>query len=141
MKRTMKRCLAMILAMILVLALTSCNTVKKTGVWEDADYLRDVKFGKGEKTVTIEIKAEEQAVTFTVRTDEDTVGAALLEHGIIEGENGPYGLYVKTVNGMTADYDVDQSYWAFYINGEYAMTGVDTTEISESVTYQLVYTK
>ncbi len=33
----------------------------------------------------------------------------------------------KTVNGMTADYDKDGVYWAFYINGVYAMTGIDAT--------------
>jgi len=65
----------------------------------------------------------------------------LIEHGLIDGDEGPYGLYVKVVNGMTADYDVDKSYWSFYINGEYAMTGVDATEITEGTTYQLVYTK
>ena len=48
---------------------------------------------------------------------------------------------VKTVNGITADYNVDRSYWAFYINGEYAMTGVDGTEIKAGDAYRLVYTR
>ena len=78
---------------------------------------------------------------FTVNTDKETVGEALLEHELIAGEDGQYGLYIKTVNGITADYDVDQSYWAFYADGEYAMAGVDMTEIDEDVTYQLAYTK
>jgi hypothetical protein len=100
-----------------------------------------MEFGNGAKTVIVEIKAEEQQITFTVKTDKDTVGAALLEHALIAGEQSQYGLYVKVVNGMTADYDVDQSYWSFYINGEYAMTGVDSTEITEGTTYKLEYTK
>ena len=41
----------------------------------------------------------------------------------------------KTVNGMTADYDKDGVYWAFYIDGEYAMTGVDATNITEGAQY------
>ena len=41
----------------------------------------------------------------------------------------------KTVNGMTADYDKDGVYWAFYINGEYAMTGVDATNITDGAQY------
>ena len=41
----------------------------------------------------------------------------------------------KTVNGITADYDVDQTYWAFYVDGEYAMTGVDATDIVEGSQY------
>ena len=54
---------------------------------------------------------------------------------LIDGEEGAYGLYVMMVNGITADYDVDQTYWAFYINGEMAMTGVDTSNIEAGATY------
>jgi len=42
---------------------------------------------------------------------------------------------------MLADYDVDQTYWAFYINGEYAVSGVDTTDIDENAVYKLERTK
>ena len=72
---------------------------------------------------------------FEIHTDKKTVGEALLEVELIEGEDGPYGLYVKSVNGITADYDVDQTYWAFYINGEMAMTGVDATNVEAGATY------
>jgi len=141
MKRTIRSTALIILSLVFIVALVSCNSVPKTGVWENATYRTDMGFGSGTKTVVVEVKAEEQQVTFTVKTDKDTVGAALLEHGLIAGEESQYGLYVKVVNGMTADYDVDQSYWAFYANGEYAMTGVDSTEITEGTVYQLVYTK
>ena len=73
--------------------------------------------------------------TFQISTDKNIVGDALLAEGLIAGEEGAYGLYVKTVNGITADYDVDKTYWAFYINGEYAFTGVDSTPIEEGATY------
>ena len=95
----------------------------------------------GAKTVMVEVKAGEDSVTFTIKTDKETVGEALQEHGLIEGEDGAYGLYVKKVNGIVADYDEDQTFWAFYINGEYAMTGVDGTLIEEGVTYQLIRSK
>lgn len=141
MKRTIKSILALALALVFVFALVSCNTVEKTGLWESATYRRDMTFGSGEKTVVVEVKAGEELVTFTVKTDKDTVGEALLEHGLIAGEEGAYGLYVKVVNGIVADYDVDKSYWAFYVNGEYAMTGVDTTKITQGETYRLEYAK
>ena len=141
MKRTVKSIVAILIALVFVFALASCNTVDKTGVWENAAYRKDMEFGDGSKTVVIEIKAEDNLVTFTIKTDKDTVGDALIEHELISGDDGPYGLYIKKVNGITADYDVDQSYWAFYIDGEYAMTGVDTTKITEGAKYQLVYTK
>lgn len=141
MKRTLKSSVALLLALIFVFALVSCNNVEKTGVWENATYREDTEFGKGAKTVSVEVKAEEQSVIFTIKTDENTVGAALIEHELISGEEGPFGLYIKVVNGITADYDVDKSYWAFYIDGEYAMSGVDTTEITEGTKYQLAYVK
>ena len=141
MKRTVKSSILIILSLVFIVSLVACNTVEKTGAWENATYLRDMEFGNGAKTVTVEVKADDQLVTFTVKTDKDTVGAALLEHDLIAGEESQYGLYLKTVNGMLADYDVDKTYWAFYVDGEYAMTGVDSTEISEGVTYRLERTK
>ena len=54
---------------------------------------------------------------------------------LIAGEQGDYGLYVKTVNGITVDFDKDGKYWAFYVGGEYAMSGVDSTEITAGSTY------
>ncbi|MBR0443128.1 MAG: DUF4430 domain-containing protein [Clostridia bacterium] len=141
MKTTIKQITSLALVFVLIMSFVACATVDKTGLWEYATYLKDTEFGTGAKTVTVEVAVEEQLVTFTIHTDKDTVGAALLEHELIAGEQGPYGMYIKSVNGITADYDVDQSYWAFYVNGEYGMTGVDMTEIDESAVYQLAYTK
>ena len=72
---------------------------------------------------------------FEIHTDETTVGAALLKLGLIAGEEQAYGLYVKTVNGVTVDYNKDGKYWAFYINDGYAMTGVDATPIQPGEVY------
>lgn len=72
---------------------------------------------------------------FEIHTDKTIVGEALQELDLIQGEDGQYGLYVKTVSGITADYDKDGMYWAFYVNGEYALSGVDTTEIKEGERY------
>lgn len=137
----MRSTLAVFAAAMVVLSLAACNTVEKTGVWEDAVYLKDMEFGKGEKTLSVEVKAEDKSVLFTIHTDKKTVGEALLEHKLIDGDEGPYGLYVKVVNGITADFDEDQTYWAFYIDGELAMTGVDMTDIDESAAYRLERTK
>ena len=160
--KNVKSILALILAIFCVLSLASCgnteeitteapeadttaaagnDTTEEAGLWADAVYTEDTEFGEGAKTVICEVKAEDKTVTFTVKTDKDTVGEALLEHELIAGDEGQYGLYVKVVNGITADYDVNQCYWAFYIDGEMASTGVDGAEITEGVTYQLVYSK
>ena len=81
------------------------------------------------------IDAEGKETTFEIHTNKTKVGDALLELNLISGETGDYGLYVKTVNGITVDYDKDGKYWAFYIGGEYAVTGVDSTEITAGSTY------
>lgn len=94
--------------------------------------------GEGKTTFLFEVVDKEGKKTeYTIHTDKETVGDALQELGLIEGENGAYGLYVKKVCGILADYDVDQTYWSFYIGGEYAMSGVDTTEIVAGTTYTL----
>lgn len=85
--------------------------------------------------VIVDKEGNETAIT--VKTDKKMVGEALLDEKIVEGDMGNYGLYVKKVNGIAADYDVDQTYWAFYINGEYAMTGIDATEIQPGNTYMM----
>ena len=71
----------------------------------------------------------------TIQSEAATVGEALMELGLIEGEDGPYGLYVKNVNGVELDYDTHGMYWAFYVNGEYGMSGCELTEIEDGATY------
>lgn len=96
------------------------------------------ELGEGEMQFALTITDGDGAQThITVNTDAATVGEALETLGLIQGEEGAYGLYVETVNGITADYDADKTYWAFYINGEYAMTGVDATEIVTGDSYEL----
>ena len=130
-----------LVSVLLLLSLASCGDKNAEKVWESAAYTEDTTLGEGETVLTLEVEALDKTVVFTVKTNEETVGEALLKSGLIEGEQGQYGLYIKKVNGMLADYDVNQRYWAFYINDEYAITGVDATEIKESDTYSLVYEK
>ena len=87
------------------------------------------------------VDLEGNETKFEIHTDETTVGAALMNLGLIEGEDGPYGLYVMKVNGIEAIYEQDGSYWAFYENGEYGLTGVDMTDIDPNVAYSFVQTK
>lgn len=92
--------------------------------------------GEGANVFTFTVVDPEGAETvYEIHTDETVVGDALIALELLEGEEGPYGLYVKTVNGTTLDYETDGMYWGFYIDGEYALTGVDTTEITAGVTY------
>ena len=92
--------------------------------------------GTGSTEFSLTVVDQEGIETpFEIHTDKQTVGEALLELGLIDGDESEYGLYVKTVNGITVDYDTDGAYWAFYVNGEYASSGVDSTEIAEGESY------
>ena len=131
----MKKILTMLLIMTMAVSVIACGKKEEvsteTTVYEDGAVI-----GEGETSFELTvINMAGEEVAFEVKTDKETVGEALLENNVIAGEDGQYGLYVKTVNGETADYDKDGKYWAFYINGEYGMTGVDTTEIVEGDSY------
>ena len=142
MKHQIKSAIALLLCVLSIFCLVACaDKVDAVGVWEDATYRSDKEFGEGSKTIEVEVKVEEQSVTFTIHTDAKTLGEALLAHKLIEGEDGPYGLYVKNVNGMTADYDVNQRYWSFCKGGTALMTGVDSTDIADGEHYEIVYAK
>lgn len=158
MKKTIKSTSALILALLMTVCLFSCKQQVETpetsagtsenggavapeGLWKDATYLSDAEFGEGAKTVKVKVIAEDKSVTFTVKTDAATLGEALLAHGLIAGDEGQYGLYIKYVNGIRADYDLDKRYWNFTKNGEYMMTGADMTEIADGECYEFTYAK
>ena len=144
MKRS-KKLTSFILCMVLIVAMalgtTGCNgrTGKDTAsnVGTEVNSQADVSvLGTGSTEFSLTVADQEGSETqFEIHTDKETVGEALLELGLIDGEESEYGLYVKTVNGITVDYDKDGVYWAFYINGEYASSGVDSTEITEGESY------
>ena len=131
----MKRFLPLFLSVLMLLSLVGCgggdgqsagNTVVENGA----------TIGEGEKSfVTEVVDADSNTVRFTVQTNEKTVGEALQKLGVIDGEEGDYGLYIKTVNGTTADFSKDNTYWAFYVDGEYAMTGADMTDVVDGTVY------
>lgn len=135
MKCHLKRMLALALAAVMLLALTACGKAPQSGTV--AVPVQDgAVIGEGGKTFSVEVTdADGKTVRFTVRTDQETVGAALQELGVVTGEQSSYGLYIKTVNGITADYDRDGVYWAFYIDDGYAATGADQTGVTAGSVY------
>ena len=119
-------CIVLIAAMALIT--TSCD-----GNTDSSGSNTDVATEKTFSFTVVDVDGKESK--FEITTDKKTVGEALLDEGLIAGEDSEYGLYVKTVNGITLDYDKDGKYWAFYVNGEYGMSGVDTTEIEDNAEY------
>ena len=136
----MKKFLAIVLALVLALGLAGCGSA--LAAKGDAVVTDGAVLGEGAHSFTLEIKdAEGKAVTATINTDEETVGAALSKLDIIQGEQSEYGLYVKVVNGITADYDKDQTFWAFYVDGASSQTGVDMTAVTDGSVYTLAVEK
>ena len=78
--------------------------------------------------------------TMELKSDAEYLGIYLQEEGVIKGDMGQYGLYIKEVDGEKAVFEEDGAYWAFYVGEEYAMQGIDLTPIEEGKTYKLVYT-
>ena len=99
----------------------------------------DVKVEKSFVFKVVDLDGSEKS--FNITTDAKTVGEALVAEKLISGTESEYGLMVDTVNGIKYDYNADGAYWAFYVNGEYAMTGVDSTDIVDGTTYSFVATK
>jgi hypothetical protein len=134
----LKSTLLIILSIVFILCLASCNepAVEKKGLWENATYTKDTTVGKGAKEVKIDIVADDQTITLTVKTDKATLGEALYEQGLI---NDPS--FFDVLNGMKADWNKDQAYWCFYEGEEMMMVGVNATEISGGEHYRFVYTK
>ncbi len=94
-----------------------------------------------EKTITVEVIGKSgESVEKEVKTKANDLGTALVEAGIVENNQDDYGLYILTVYGETADYNVDSSYWALSKDGEYLMTGASQTDIADGEHYELKYT-
>ncbi len=139
---SVKKVLSFILCMVLIAAMALCTGGCKDDKTDGKETSQESSFadgsvlGEGQTEFAFKVVGVDGKETaFTVKTDKKTVGEALQDVGLIAGEMGDFGLYVKTVNGTALDYDRDGKYWAFYINGEYGMTGVDTTEIAEGDSY------
>ena len=111
----MKKLLSLLLVLVMVLTLAACSAKTSFTV------------------VTTDLDGQE--TTHKIKTDAATVGEALLAEGLIKGHTTDYGLYVDEVNGIALDWEKDGKYWAFYINGEYAQTGVDATDAEDGAVY------
>jgi hypothetical protein len=97
---------------------------------------------EGAKTVTIEvIDNEAQSTVYEVHTDAEYLRQVMEESDMeFSGTESDYGMMVETVNGVTADYNADGAYWAFYVDGEYCNYGIDSQPVEDGESYQIIYT-
>ena len=107
------------------------------GIW----YATRPATSQGSKTITVEVVHKDgSSKDFTYHTAAQYLGEVLLAEGLIQGDEGDYGLYITAVDGEEAVYETDGAYWAFYVGDEYASLGVDQTPIADGDSFSLVYT-
>lgn len=94
----------------------------------------------GDIHIVVEVKhGDESTKEFKIATDALYLRGALEQEDLIQGDESEYGLFVKTVDGETAD-DSLQQWWCFTRGGEMLMTGVDDTQIADGEHYEIVLT-
>ncbi len=140
-----KKKLSLILCIVLIAAMTLCttacsnnnaSTTTENQTKQTTSNAEHTVLGEGETEFFFSVTDLDGNETwFTIHTDKKTVGEALQDVNLIAGDKGEYGIYVKTVNGITVDYDKDGKFWAFYVDGKSSLNGVDSTDITEGATY------
>ena len=137
---SIKKLLALVLAFVLTAAaaLAGCSTTPAETTAPPAETQPVTEVGEGAANFELTI-VDKDGVThlYRVHTNVGMMGEALTEVDLIDGEQGPYGMYIKSVLGQVLDYETDGMYWSFYVNGEYALTGVDLTPITGTDRYML----
>jgi len=124
----MKKIISLLLALAMLFTLAACGS-------KEAAPAEPVSF----KVIVTDLEGNESTYEYT--SNAPSVGEALVAEGLIEAHEASFGLFIDAVDGIAADWDKDQTYWAFYINGEYAVTGIGETEITAGATYNLTLTK
>lgn len=96
---------------------------------------------EGSKAFTVQVvHADGTTKEFRYTSDEEYVGAVLIAEGLIDGEEGLWGMYIETVDGEDAVYETDGAYWALYVGEEYASNSIELTPLEDGGSYSLVYT-
>lgn len=103
------------------------------GLW----YFTRPETQAGDKTVVVEVvHAGGNSREFSCQTNEEYLGALLLEEKLAEGEEGAYGLFITTVDGETAQ-DSLRQWWCITKDGERVDTGADATPIADGDHFEL----
>lgn len=134
----MKKMISLLLVLVMAFSLAACGAAQTNDGSTTITMEDGMTYGEGANEFTfVVVDTEGTKITATIKTDKTTVGEALEELGLIAGHDTEYGLYIDTVNGTTLSWDTDKMYWGFYINGEYALSGVDSTDIVAGSTYTI----
>lgn len=98
---------------------------------------------EGAKSIRVEVIGETQNATlYEISTEQEYLLGALeeIEDLEFEGEDGPYGPMITTINGEFAEYNTNGAYWSFYVNEEYCNYGVSEQPVEDGDVFKIVYT-
>lgn len=136
----MKKLLSLLLCMAMVLSMAACGSDPEETTAATAPSKTETSPATGVPFTVIITDLDGTVNTFTYTSDAATVGEALIDEGLVVAEQTEYGLYIESVNGITADWTTENAYWAFFVDGAYPKTGLDTTAITEGAVYALTKT-
>ncbi len=118
--------LLLLLAAALVLAMAGCKKTEPAATEPAAE----------EKTITLHVTFPDETLKdYTVTTAAEMLGQALLDEGLVGGEMEEYGLFIESVDGVTADASAGE-YWVFTKGGEWVTTGADMTPIADGDAFE-----
>lgn len=93
---------------------------------------------EGSKAIVFElVEKDGSSEEFAISTDAEYLADALVEEGLIE--YAADGFYT-TINGITADWNVDQGWWNISKDGEALTVGMNTQPIADGEHYEATYT-
>jgi len=118
---------------IFAVAALALAAVLMLGLW----YFTRPQTQTGDKTIVVEVvHGDGSEKEFTCRTDAEMLGEVLLAEKLAEGEEGPYGLFITTVDGETAQ-DSLRQWWCVTKGGEQVDTGVSSTPVADGDRFEL----
>lgn len=95
--------------------------------------------GNKEITVTV-VHADKSSKNFIYQTEEAYLGAVLKENGLVEGDEGQYGMFITSADQEMADAS-KQQWWCLTKQGEQVNTSADQTPIEDGDSFELTLTE
>lgn len=93
----------------------------------------------GSKAITVEVVTSDDTKTFNYTTDSEYLADVLLDEQLVSGSESEYGLFITTVNGITAN-DANQEWWCITKDGQMLETGASDTPINDGDKFEITLT-
>ena len=135
----LRKSFALIAAVILVLSVFTLSGCQVQEAPADNGTSSSTSETQAIKNVNFKIVYEDgSSKNVELKTQKSTLAEALVEANIIEYSKD--GLYT-TIDGVTADFSKDGSWWCITKDGEMTSVGINDIVISDGETYEATYTK